>query len=186
MRALSIAVLAVTLGACGHNIGDACTVNVDCQPDGTRFCDTSPPDGLGYCTIEGCDVGTCPPEAICVRFLTPVFDEPCTLPTDHQVPLSQGDCPHEDDRCVCDHSLNGICQPATGDPTPSPSPMPNGHCAPESTERRWCQLHCNSNGDCRTNYECRQTGTLGAEPVPTLTNLTGGFSSFCAPNSPKH
>jgi hypothetical protein len=170
MRALLLA-LAVVAG-CGHNIGDQCKVNVDCQPDGTRFCDTSPPDGKGYCTIDGCNENTCPDEAVCIRFLTPVLDEPCTLPSDQAVPLGRFDCPHADDRCVCDKATNGICTDGLG------------HCAPESTERRWCQKKCGNNGDCRENYECRSTGTLGAEPVPTLSNLTGSPQSFCAPKRP--
>jgi hypothetical protein len=187
MRALFI-VATAALG-CGHNIGDECQTNVDCLFDGTRFCDTSPPDGKGYCTIEGCDWNTCPSEAVCIRFLTPVLDESCTLPLDKAVPLGRSDCPHADDRCVCDNAVNGVCQQVKDKDgnlvlDMNGNPVPYAHCAPEATERRWCQKTCGSDGDCRTNYECRATGTLGAEPVPTLETLTGLPATFCAPKRP--
>jgi hypothetical protein len=194
MRALFIVAFAAF--GCSHNIGDTCQTNVDCLFDGTRFCDTSSPDGQGYCTIEGCEFNTCPGEAVCIRFLTPVLDEPCTIPPPlagangkpQPQPLGQADCPHVDDRCVCDSASGGVCAPPTpvmSPPSPSPSPhVGNGHCAPETSERRWCQLHCSSNGDCRSGYECRPTGTLGAEPIPTLETPAGEPTSFCAPASP--
>jgi len=57
----------LALGACGAEIGDSCDTNVDCSPeDRTRICDRSLPGG--YCTIEGCDEGTCPEDSLCVRF----------------------------------------------------------------------------------------------------------------------
>ena len=49
-------------------------------PAAFACCDTSSPDGQGYCTIEGCDWNTCPSEAVCIRFFTPVLDEACTIP----------------------------------------------------------------------------------------------------------
>jgi hypothetical protein len=166
MRALLVAA-AVSVVGCGHNVGDDCHTNVDCSPAGDRFCDTSAPGG--YCTVDGCDVNTCPDEAVCIRFLTPLLDEACTFDPAH--PNSRADCPHPDDRCVCDLTINKMC-------------VGSAHCAPESTERRWCQLKCSSNSDCRTAYECRSTGTLGAEPVPTLTNPLGTPAKFCAPKAP--
>ena len=39
--------------ACGKEIGDSCSTNVDCAQDGTRDCDLSQPGG--YCTVNGCD-----------------------------------------------------------------------------------------------------------------------------------
>src|SRR5215467_12385810 len=63
-----LAVLALASAACGHKIGDECTLNSDCATDGSRICDTFSLHG-GYCTIQGCDFGTCPDEAVCVRFL---------------------------------------------------------------------------------------------------------------------
>jgi hypothetical protein len=166
-RAALVAALALSVSACGHNVGDDCHTNIDCSPLGDRFCDTSAPNG--YCTVDGCDYNTCPDEAVCIRFLIPVLDEPCTF--DPSQPLAQSNCPHADDRCVCDQSdSHGLCMNNNA-----------GHCAPESSERRWCQYKCDNNGDCRASYECRSTGTLGAEPVPTLTNPLGTPAKFCAP-----
>ncbi len=156
---------AIGVTGCGHNIGDGCTANVDCSPVGDRFCDTAEPGG--YCSVEGCDNGTCPDNSVCVRFFTPVANEPCMfgLPT--------SGC-RIDERCLCDRSLaDGSC--------PASAPA---HCAPESSERRWCQAPCSSNGDCRPGYECRQTGTLGAEPVPIGDDagvITAAPVKFCAP-----
>lgn len=171
--AVVIAAGALVASGCGHSVGDNCSTNVDCSPAGDRFCDTSAVNG--YCTIDGCDVNTCPDEAVCIRFLTPVLNEACTF--DPAQPNSRATCPHADDRCVCDRTDGGQCQSSTTGST-------NAHCAPESTERRWCQLKCGSNSDCRAGYECRSTGTLGAEPVPTLTLSAGSPAKFCAPRAP--
>jgi hypothetical protein len=51
--------------ACGSEIGDACVISTDCSPAGDRICLAEP---NGYCSILGCDYGTCPDEAVCVRF----------------------------------------------------------------------------------------------------------------------
>jgi hypothetical protein len=150
---------------CGHNIGDSCKTNVDCSPLGDRFCDTAPPNG--YCTMEGCDVSTCPSEAVCIRFFTPILNRPCTFDTAQ--PGSRSNCA-VDERCLkCDPTVTGSgCQSS-------------GLCAPESSERRWCQLKCSHDSDCRDGYVCRSTGTFGAEPVPTLDMSVGVPASFCAP-----
>jgi hypothetical protein len=62
---------AATLAGCGKEIGDACIVSSDCSPNGDRYCDPSQKEG--YCTIVGCDFGTCPDEAACIRFFTGSF-----------------------------------------------------------------------------------------------------------------
>ncbi len=185
-RGLPLATLLVFAG-CGHQIGDACSTNVDCSPLGDRFCDTAPPGG--YCTIENCDTTTCPSEAVCIRFFIPVMNEQCAYnpnadqrgwchdPHTGLPMLANCQCEHTDDICVCDKSdKNGNCLPGTGS-----SALLNGHCAPASTEHRWCQKTCNSDGDCRTGYQCRRTGTQGAEPVPTLEMSSPPQVSFCAP-----
>lgn len=67
--------LAFTLLAvgCGKEIGDACVVDVDCDPGGgQRQCIDKSSEG--YCTIQGCDYSTCPEEAVCVRFFTGAFE----------------------------------------------------------------------------------------------------------------
>jgi hypothetical protein len=142
--------VALSVG-CGHNIGDSCTTNVDCDPTGIRFCDTASPGG--YCTIDGCDVDTCPSGSVCVRFFTQIANAPCTF-TPIGAPRNN-DCPI-DQICVCDNSVDGNCIDNTG------------HCAPLSSEHRWCQHACTSDGDCRVGYACRTSGTLGGEPVPSF------------------
>lgn len=52
--------------ACGQSIGDECQSSLDCSSQGSRLCDLTQPGG--YCTLPGCERGTCPDEAVCVRF----------------------------------------------------------------------------------------------------------------------
>jgi hypothetical protein len=165
--ALCLAALTVAAGGgCTPSIGDGCKTNVDCSRLGDRFCDTSAPDG--YCTVDGCNQGTCPDGALCIRFLTADLDRPCFL--DRRSPDNL--C-RPDERCVCDKFENGVCLG---------TPPNNAHCAAESTERRFCQKPCNSNSDCRDRYECRSTGTLGSELVPSLTDvMSPATANFCAP-----
>lgn len=162
--------VALLVAGCGAKIGDSCRSNIDCSPLGDRFCDTAPMNG--YCTKENCDPTSCPSEAVCIRFFTPLADQPCMVDTSQT--LGRGSCANVDDRCVCDTTdSNNMCVD-TGTAY-------NGHCAPSSTERHWCQRSCSSSSDCRTGYECRRTGTFGAEPLPSFTNPTGTPARFCAP-----
>jgi hypothetical protein len=166
-----VAVLLVA--GCGAKIGDSCRTNIDCSPLGDRFCDTASTNG--YCTKEDCSSTSCPSEAVCIRFFTPIADETCDT-SKETIPFSQADCPNVDDRCVCDASDDsGHCLP-NADPT-----LPNAHCAPSSTERHWCMRSCSNDSDCRDGYECRRTGTAGAEPLPTFSNGVGTPAKFCAP-----
>ena len=55
-----------SLIACAPEIGDECKTALDCSSSGTRLCDRTQP--YGYCTLEGCERGTCPEEAVCVKF----------------------------------------------------------------------------------------------------------------------
>ncbi|GAC1450056.1 MAG: hypothetical protein PVSMB8_09160 [Vulcanimicrobiaceae bacterium] len=154
------------VAGCGAKIGDACQTNIDCSQLGDRFCDTAPQNG--YCTQEDCGAMTCPSEAVCIRFFTPLANESCTF--DPTVPFTRADCPNLDDRCVCDVTDDkGQCV------------NESGHCAPSSTERHWCERTCSNDGDCRSGYECRRTGTHGAEPLPTFSNGYGDPAKFCAP-----
>ena len=84
--------LATLLGACGSEIGDDCSTSVDCSPDGDRICDPTLPGG--YCTVEGCDEGTCPDDAVCVRFFpTSGLLHTCAAGcAAHEVCLSDGFC----------------------------------------------------------------------------------------------
>lgn len=150
---------------CSKSIGDSCTTNVDCSISGDRFCDTAPPEG--YCSIDGCDIDSCPGDSVCIRFYSPVKDRPCTF--DPEVPRgAANDACGVDERCVCDSSQSGVA-------------CDNGaaHCASENSERRWCMKRCGNSGDCRSGYTCRQTGTLGAEPVPALDRPAGEPATFC-------
>jgi hypothetical protein len=74
MRRAALLVLVVLAAACGQKIGDSCNVSSDCAQDGTRVCDTFSPGG--HCTIQGCDFGTCPSEAVCVRFFPALENAP--------------------------------------------------------------------------------------------------------------
>jgi hypothetical protein len=126
------------LAACGHKIGDSCDQGSDCAQDGTRVCDISSPDG--YCTKIGCDFGTCPDEAVCVRFFPGLnSDRPCD-------PTSTTN--------TC--GIDEVCTVAEV-------------CAPRSIEQRYCMLMCDSGSDCRKGYECRTQEIMkihGGEPVP--------------------
>lgn len=157
-------VLVASAVGCGKNIGDPCKTNVDCSPSGDRFCDTASPGG--YCTVDGCDDQTCPgDDVVCVRFLTAVLDRTCVF----GAPFPDHGC-RVDERCVCDTST-----------TEQGCIDGRAHCAPEASERRWCMDRCNSNGDCRAEYECRTTGTFGAEPVPERITGVIKAAKFCVP-----
>lgn len=144
--ALPLLFLGATLGAllgagCGKEIGDECVISSDCSPNGDRLC-LDPSVNGGYCTVQGCDYGTCPDEAVCVRFFTGGFsNKPCD-------PLTEDSGA---DAC----SLDELCSLA-------------GSCVPRSSEIRFCMRKCDSDGDCRDNYECRDLERMkadGGEPV---------------------
>lgn len=52
--------------ACAPEIGDSCETALDCSASGTRLCDRT--QSGGYCTLDNCEQGTCPDEAVCVQF----------------------------------------------------------------------------------------------------------------------
>jgi hypothetical protein len=145
----SLVVLALFAVGCGKEIGDACVINSDCDPNGNRQCDVSQKEG--YCTIQGCDYSTCPEEAVCVRFFTGAFDRDCA---------SNDDC-----------SLDELCS------------LTN-KCVPRSSEIRYCMKRCDSNGDCRDGYECRDLAKMmehGGEPVLAPgQQIDASSPKFCA------
>jgi hypothetical protein len=158
MRApmVRIVLFAVLAAGCGKQIGDACIVSSDCDPNGLRVCDIA--DKEGYCTIMGCDYNTCPEEATCVRFFTGGFDnKPCDPTADNA-----------NDGC----SLDELC-------------TLDGHCVPRSAELRFCMKTCDSDGDCRDGYECRDLQKMidhGGEPVLAPGDQVDASSpKFCAP-----
>jgi hypothetical protein len=63
-KACAIVALLLVPVACAPAIGDSCETSIEC-PSGA-VCDTTVADG--YCTYEGCVIGGCPDEAICVEF----------------------------------------------------------------------------------------------------------------------
>ncbi len=156
---LLLFLLAASLGAgCGHSIGDSCTTNVECSPTGDRICDTSQVDG--YCTVEGCDVQTCPDEAACIRFFPASFlSRTCN-------PLTEG--------------VVGTDVAATHDCTATELCLSSGLCAQRTSERRFCMKKCESDEDCRAGYACVRTGTGGAEPLRQPGQVSVGQQSFCA------
>lgn len=56
--------------ACQPQIGDECSTSVDCSASGERGCDITQPGG--YCTVSGCDPGSCPDDSVCIAFGTQV------------------------------------------------------------------------------------------------------------------
>jgi hypothetical protein len=58
--------ISCVLAGCQPGIGDACSTALQCSSSGSRLCDLTQPHG--YCTLVGCDEGTCPSEAVCVKF----------------------------------------------------------------------------------------------------------------------
>jgi hypothetical protein len=78
---LIISILSAVIAACGNEIGDECSADVDCSPNMDRNCDTNQPGG--YCLIIDCGPDECPGEAVCVEFTTPcpqdMEEEDCQL-----------------------------------------------------------------------------------------------------------
>lgn len=160
------------LGACGKEIGDACIVGSDCSPNGDRLCDPSSLDG--YCTIQGCDYSTCPGEAACIRFFTGNFTNKTCDPakTADACTTSAVDCCSLDELC----SIEGAVDPILG------------HCVPRSSELRYCMRTCDSDGDCRDGYECRDLAKMkahGGEPVLAPSLTPGAPRPVVDENSPK-
>jgi hypothetical protein len=162
-----LVLLAVAGAACGQKIGDPCQVSSDCSQDGSRVCDTFSPGG--FCTIEGCDYGTCPDEAVCVRFFPGVenaracdagnpcdFDEVCTV-ANRCAPQTV-----ELRRCMPTCGGHGDCRPEYecrdlelmrmhgGEPVPDPAGGGEVPDTPFCAARRSCV----TNADCMTGQVC--------------------------------
>jgi hypothetical protein len=74
LRAVLLLLAAPLLPACAPEIGDACATALDCSASGTRLCDLT--QNGGYCTLDGCEEDTCPPESVCVQFGKLIDDVP--------------------------------------------------------------------------------------------------------------
>jgi hypothetical protein len=157
---VGLALCALTLGACGHDIGDDCRSSADCDPNGTRACDLSQPGG--YCTIVGCDEKSCPSDSWCIRYFPEQYlTATCTpAPLDATGPFDEG--------CNADELCLASERSATG-----------GFCAKRSTETRQCAKNCSDGSDCRSGYLCRKSGEDGA--VLLSTNPATPVITFCAP-----
>ncbi len=157
LRISLLASLALLSVACGDEIGDECALSSDCSPTGDRICDTNSPGG--YCTIVGCDVGTCPDEAVCVRFFPVTSSNQMCDPATED--LTRNACNSDE---VCTFA---------------------GSCAPRNSEVRFCMKTCGGNDACRSDYECRNESLMvehGGEPVPEPGEATGSnLQRFCAP-----
>jgi hypothetical protein len=184
--------LALTAGACGHDIGDDCKTSVDCDPNGTRSCDISQPGG--YCTIAGCDETSCPSGSTCVRYfpvsLLPARSSAATSVMMCDPTGAPGACPAGQ---ICSSSGScAECDAAREDVTCDGLAHQNqcladevclevGLCAKQTFEQRECAKSCASNGDCRSGYDCRKAGEKGSMVLATNPLAT---TSFCAPHVP--
>jgi len=184
--------LAVALGAaaCGKQIGDGCQTATDCSPNGGRICDLAQPGG--YCTILGCDETTCPSEATCIRFFPSQFlTRPCNPYCEDRPPgVSTGDAGAVLDAGVTTPPLCPAAYPQDASVTSAICPngptndcssdeicLDSGLCAPRSSETRYCMKACSSNGDCRSGYVCRPTGTAGGFALSATPCARTGFCS---------
>lgn len=148
---------ALLVAGCGSEIGDSCSNSLDCSPNRDRTCERSTSSPGGYCTVVGCDYGTCPDEAVCVRFFSSVSSKTCDPATEDI----------DDDRCSPDE----LCTLA-------------GTCEPRQAEIRYCMRRCGDQGDCREDYECRDQELMlahGGEPVSAPGTPRGDYlPAFCA------
>lgn len=148
--------LALTVPACGPQIGDPCENSFECSPLARdRECDASYMyESKGECTIWGCSDGGCPPEAACVTVFPTAFLPARCGP--------QG----QDARC----GLSELC-------------LPDGICADARLGRSSCRLLCEDDSDCRAGYRCQATGTNGLylSPEPGSFEWKGSGASICVP-----
>lgn len=158
--------------ACSRKIGDECMINTDCSPLGERYCDIGSPGG--YCTTEGCDHGTCPDDAVCVRFFTlRRGDPPCAF--------NQSGACRPGELCLCEAGMA-----ISEDPSQARCTGATAYCTPESTERRYCMKRCGASSDCREGYTCQESGKNGAILVPYADDngrhdWRSISASYCAP-----
>jgi hypothetical protein len=105
----AFALFALILPACGKEIGDSCSTNVDCEQDGTRDCDLSQPGG--YCTVNGCDEKSCPSEAVCIRIFP--YESP-GLPCQQDAECASSELCLPDGFCVPRASERRYCERKCG------------------------------------------------------------------------
>ena len=159
-RTLALVALAAVAPGCKPKIGDPCKLSTDCSIRGERTCDLSYTiGGEGECIIEGCTLGTCPKEAVCVKvygsdFLSVACNperEDIAVPDPNETCDPDDDCPGLPPENNC--AANEIC-------------LPEGLCADQVYARTSCRKNCDDSGDCRAGYRCQRTGQLGIYRAP--------------------
>lgn len=151
MRIPSLLALLLLLFGCGKEIGDECINSIDCSPNGDRLC-IDPSVNGGYCTVQGCDVDTCPDESVCVRFFSGGFaNKQCG---------GDEDCKSLDELC----SLAGTCVARSSE---------SRFCM------RKCESDddCRDGYECRVEELMK---VHGGEPVPGSPLQSGKPQAFCA------
>jgi hypothetical protein len=166
-----VAVALVVFAGCGKEIGDACVLSSDCDPNGLRYCDSSQREG--YCTIQGCDYNTCPEDSACIRFFTGGFENrPCVPATEDKMDVTDIDEDKDFEEILSDDcSIDELCSL-------------EGLCVPRNSESRFCMATCGDDSDCRDGYECRDLELMiehGGEPVVSPgTEIEDSNVKFCA------
>lgn len=149
---------------CGSEIGDSCNRDIDCSPEGDRICARGSDLPGGYCTVFGCDHGTCPDDSVCVRFFA-LSETSATCDPDTEDNRDSG--AERTDACTPDE----LC-------------TVGGSCVPRTAEVRYCMKTCDGDGDCRDEYHCRTEERMkqyGGEPVPAAGERLGDdIQPFCA------
>lgn len=154
---LSVMALLLLGSGCAAEIGDSCSINLDCSPNGDRICDTS--QRGGYCTVQGCSATSCPEESVCIAFYpVSMLSTPCDPQTEDAV----------------DPALN-----ATDDCDAHEICLSSGFCAQHVQESRFCMRSCSENDDCRDGYECRSPGSGGSEAIYDPEKPDAKISAFC-------
>ena len=138
---------------------------------GDRFCDTSPLNG--YCTKEDCGPTSCPSEAVCIRFFTPVADKRLPHRPANQSRSRKPIARHVDDRCVCDQ---------TDETNNCVSNL--GHCAPELDRASLvpAQLLDRQRLPRRLRMPLAPARSAPSR-CPTFSNGIGTPAKFCAPKA---
>ena len=106
MRVAGLLLFLISAG-CSPEIGDSCESSVDCSVNGERICDRAQPGG--YCTVQGCEMDTCPDEAVCVEFRS----EPERLASSWCMATCEenGDCRDGYECRTADRILDSTCMP---------------------------------------------------------------------------
>lgn len=162
------ALCALAMTGCKRKIGDPCRRSTDCSLYGDRICDLSNRTPIqGECTIEGCGRNSCPKEAACVKAYGTDF-------------LSVSCDPDREDKAVV--AEDGTPLPLLDACLPHEVCLPEGLCADEVSARTSCRRKCSENGDCRSGYECRLTGSRGIYHTPDPRDPTNdGQIRICMP-----